>query len=277
MEWSDLQVVLALSRRRTLSAAGSELGVNHSTVGRRLRALEQGCGARLFDRTPEGYVATTQGAMVETQVHGLEARVLGQDARLEGKLRVTTMDILYRRYHAAFTQFVERHPGIELTLTCNDAEASLLRREADVALRMTSSPPEYLVGRKVGKVQFAVYAARSLVTRVGRKAPLGRYPWLHWDERLDARWLDQWLGEHAKGARIALRVDGTSLSLRELVASGVGVHFLATFEGDFDPGLVRVSDVQEAFTRDLWLLTLPELKGTTRVRALLDHLGAALA
>lgn len=281
MNWDDLRFVLALARARTLSGAALELATTHTTVARRIRGLEENLGSRLFERDDEGYVLTLAGQQVhevgqrlESELLALEARVLGRDVKLEGKLRVTTMDILFRRYGRVFASFVREFPGIELTLTCSDNEASLPRREADVALRLAARPPEHLVGRKVGRVDFAVYAERRLARRVGRDAPWSAFPWIHWDERLMASWLDAWLGEHAPGARIGVRVDVPSLALREVVAAGMGLHFLATSEGDGDPRLSRVGPVQTAHGRDVWLLTLAELRTNSRVRAFMDHFAA---
>ncbi|MBX3232624.1 MAG: LysR family transcriptional regulator [Labilithrix sp.] len=278
MNWDDLRFVLALARSRTLSGAAATLMTTHTTVARRIRALEERVGSRLFSVDDGGYTPTAAGAHVvrsaertEAEMHELEARLLGGDAKLEGKLRVTTMDILFRRYEPAFTSFLERFPGVELTLSCNDADASLTRREADVALRMTGAPPPNLVGRKIGRVELAVYASRHLARRVGAKAPLSKWPWLSWDERLGPSWLEPWLAKHAPEARVALWVDMTSLPLREVVASGIGVHFLARTEGDSDPRLVRISPVATELSRDVWLLTLDELRAATRVRAFLDH------
>lgn len=277
MSWDDLKYVLALARQRTLNRAAKLLGTSHTTIARRIEALEAALGVRLFAATDAGYALTPAGQAVsevaermESELLALEARVLGGHAKLEGKLRVTTMDILFRRYREPFASFVERYPGIELTLSCTDSEASLTRRDADIALRMTNQPPEHLVGRRVGRVEFAVYASRALVRRVG-KATVRGLPWLHWDERLGARWLDQWLAEHAGDARIAMRVDMSSLALREAVAAGLGVHFLATSEGDSDRRLRRIGPVQKAHGRDVWLLTLAELRTATRVRAFIDH------
>jgi DNA-binding transcriptional LysR family regulator len=283
MHWDDLRHVLALARHHTLSKSAATLGATHTTVARRLQALEAALGSRLFDQTPEGYVPTAAGQHVielaermESEVLAMEARVQGGDARLHGTLRVSTMDILFRQHHRALASFIERYPDIELTVGCSDSEVSLTRREADVAWRMTNTPPEGLVGRKVGRVDFAVYASKRLVKRVGAKAPLSAYPWLHWDERLNPRWLEQVLAEVAPGARVALRVDLSSLALREAVSAGLGVHFLACFEGDNDSTLQRISPVFEPVSRAVWLLTLPELRSNTRVRAFMDHMAEAL-
>ncbi|XYH99264.1 LysR family transcriptional regulator [Sorangium sp. So ce1128] len=284
MDWDDLRHVLALSRHRTLSRAGVELRTTHTTVARRIRALEERLGVRLFAQMPDGYETTAAGQDVvevaertEAELLALEARVLGRDAQLQGKLRVSTMDMLFRVYQPAFSSFNERYPGIELTVAAGDSEVSLPRREADIALRMTSSPSEHLVGRKVGRIQFAVYASKALVERAGPQARYSDFPWIHWDERLDPRWLDAWLAANVPDARIAIRVDFSSMAIQEAVAAGMGAHFLACIAADGDPRLARIGPIDPAYDRDLWLLTLPEVKNVNRIRAFMDHMTEALS
>lgn len=279
MDWDDLRIVLAVARGRTLSAAATTLGVTHTTVGRRLRGIEEALGVRLFDHTPDGYMPTPAGQdiaevaeQMEAEVLALEGRVLGRDVRLQGALRVAIMDLLFRRYQGELRSFMARYPSVEMTLTMSDDEVALNRREADVALRMTNAPPEYLVGRRIGEVEFAVFGAKALVEERGPEAGLGDYPWLHWDERLNMRWLDSWLAHNAPGAQIAMRVDFKATSIQEAVAAGIGVHFLSVREGEADPRLARLSAVASELTRGVWLLTLPELRSTPRIRALMDHM-----
>lgn len=281
MEWDDLRYVLAVARERSLSGAAALLSTSHTTVGRRLRALERSLGARLFDQTPDGFFPTAAGQdlievaeRTEAELLALEGRILGRDVRLHGALRVATLDLLLRRYQGALASFLLRYPSVSLTLSASDSEVSLVRREADAALRLTNSPPGALVGRKIGQVEFAVFASKALVSRVGAEAPLRDYPWLHWDERLQMHWLDAWLATHAPGASIALRLDVGTLALQEIVAAGVGVHFLSCAEGDADPRLQRLGPVDPAFSRGVWLLTLPELRHNPRVRAFFEHMEA---
>ena len=283
MHWDDLRYALALARGGTLSAAAERLGVSHTTVSRRLRALEERVGAALFDVGPDGYAATAAGedlvavaARMEAETLALEGRVQGRDARLAGALRVSVMELVFRGFREAFGSFAAAHPEVALTVTATDDEVSLTRREADVALRLNNTPPEHLVGRKVGSVQFDVYASRDLVAGIGADAPLGAYPWIAWDERLNARWLDAWLAQHAPGARICLRVDAGAAAMHGLIAAGVGVQFLARFEGDADPSLVCLGPGDPFARRDLWLLTAPELRHTPRVRAFMDHMAPRL-
>lgn len=279
LDWDDLRYVLAISRDRSLSRAADRLGVSHTTVGRRIRAIEEALGVRLFDQTPDGFVPTSAGRDVaevaermETELMSLEGRVLGSDSKLEGKLRVATTDLLFRKYQHVFTSFIARYPSVQLTVTASDTEVSFTRREADVALRMTNTPPDHLIGRRVGRVHFAVYASKALAERAGPSAALDDYPWIAWDEqRPDMRWLDDWLAHNAPRAKVAMRVDFSMLALRDAIAGGIGVHFLGTFEGDAHPGLVRIGPIDERYSRDLWLLTSPELRSTSRIRAFLDH------
>jgi DNA-binding transcriptional LysR family regulator len=281
MQWDDLRFVLAIHRGKTLSAAAVSLGVTRTTVGRRLKDAEARLGVRLFDRSGEGFTATPTGeelaasaVRVEEEIHVTEGRLLGRDAELRGRLRVSTLDFVFAGFSDVFESFIQRYPRVDVTVGVTNEMVSLIRREADVALRVGNSPAERLVGRRVGRLQFEAYAARSLVERVGRDAPLAAFPWLHSDERSDGRWLDAWLEKNAPGAKISLRSDDYAVRRRAL-SGGVGVHFLACFDGDADPGLVRLGVRLTDEARDLWVLTLPELRNSSRVRAFTDHVHSA--
>jgi DNA-binding transcriptional LysR family regulator len=281
MDWDDLRYVLAIHREKTLSGAAATLGVTRTTVGRRLKDAEARLGVRLFDRSDDGFSPTAAGdelasaaVRVEEQVHVTAGRLLGRDAELRGRLRVSTIDFVFAGFPDVFAGFIRRYPGVDLTVGVTNDQVSLLRREADVALRIGNNPAERLVGRRLGRLQFEAYAARSLVERVGRDAPLAAYPWLHSDERSDGRWLDAWLCKNAPGAKVSLRSDDYAVRRRAL-SSGVGVHFLACFDGDADPGLVRLGARLNDEARDLWVLTLPELRSSSRIRAFMDHVYAA--
>ncbi len=282
MDWDDLRYLLAIAREQSLSGAAATLSVTRTTVGRRLRAIEDRLGVRAFDRTPDGFVATAAGQdlvevaeKLEGEVLAVEGRVLGRDAQLRGKLRVSTLDVLLVGLHEAFISFLDRYPSVELTVTTPNRMVSLPRREADVVLRLSDVPPEYLVGSKVGRVQFAVYGRRELVERIGG-ACYDDYPWIGWDERIDTRSMNRWMEQHAPNARIVVRIDGNYVALRHMVTRGIGVHPLPCFEGEADPELVRIGEPDPSFLIDLWLLTLPELRNSSRIRAFMDHVGEAL-
>ena len=278
MQWDDMRFVLAVVRAGTLTGAGRELGVVRTTVGRRVRALEEALGVRLFDDTPDGLVPTAAGQeiansaeTIETEVLGVSARLAGRDAELRGTLRVSTVDFVYECFADTFASFMAAYPGIALSVHTTDESVSLRRREADVAVRMNDAPPDTLVGRHLGKVPFGIYGAASLVKAVGKKAPLAAFPWLRFDARDDGRGLEPWYAQHAAGAEVAMGFDAYNV-MRHAVRSGVGVHYLPRFDADRFDDLVHLGPARKPPTRSLWALTIPELRSNNRVRAFLAHL-----
>lgn len=283
VDWEDYRQVLALSRTGTLSGAATQLGVVRTTVGRRLRAMEEALGTRLFDRTPEGLVLTAAGeevvavaGRIEDEVLAAEARVMGRDAELRGGLRVSTMDFVYQHFVAVFADFSRRYPGVTLTICATPDRVSLRRREADVVLRLSDTPAPELVGRRLRPMEFALYASRALVERVGPGAPLSAYPWIGDDERSPGAWVDAWLATHAPGASVVMRQDTYPVLLAS-VRAGIGAHPLPCFEAAADPSLVAIAPDLPPMTRTLWALTLPDLRTNTRVRAFMDHVYEHLA
>ncbi|MFK7988315.1 MAG: LysR family transcriptional regulator [Sandaracinaceae bacterium] len=283
MDWNTLRFVIALAEQRRLALAASSLGVARTTVGRRIRELEEDLGVRLFERTRDGYAPTAAGLelvavgrRVQHELQQAEQRLRGQDALLSGPLCVSTLDLLFGSLKSAFASFVERFPEVELTVTTPSAQVSVTRGDADVVLRLSAAPGDHLVGRRIGKVAFAVYGSSGLVKRVGHAAPLSAFPWIGWDEASSATHLERWFEAHAPGARVAMRIEENFLVLRRAVESGAGVHFLPCFDADPDEGLVRLSPVLPEMARDLWLLTSPDLRTNRRVRCFMDHMEAAV-
>lgn len=278
IDWEDLRYVLEVRRAGNLSQAAKTLGVAHSTVGRRLARIETELGALIFARTPEGYAPTSAGEelcrcaeQMDDLALAATARVMGRDLALSGRLRVSTLDFVFALFGSAFESFVPRYPNVALTITTNMAPVSLTRREADIVLRLTNSPPPGLVGRRIAELEFAVFGAPALVATHGESELLADYPWLGFDEHLheDVGWHEAWLKAEAPGATIVLRTDDNAMLQRQLVRDGVGVFFFPRLEGEA-LGLRQIGPVRDR--RGLWLLTLPELRTTARVRAFLDHM-----
>lgn len=287
MNWDDLRFFLAVARRGTLTRAARDLGVTHTTVARRLAALQQGVGVRLFEKLPDRYALTAAGEDIlsiaeamEERAQAVDRQLLGRDARLSGPLRVTTVDMLASVHARDFAAFIQQYPGVELEVSVQTAVLNLARREADVAIRATlSSPPDNLVGRKAGRWEYALYGARSLVDEVRAGAsgdpPLGAYPWLAWDERLGARVTERWMASHVPGARIACRVDATSLMIAH-VRAGTGIAFLPEVIAQQHDELVALRPREPGFGMDIWVLTHPDLRHTARVTAFTEHISSAI-
>ena len=275
--WDDLRFALALARTGTLSAAGRALGVNHTTVMRRIEVLQEALGARLFDKTPEGYVPTPAGEVVlrstgrmEEEVQALERTIIGTDDRLTGPVRLTTLDIFADLFMETFADFSTRYPGLSLEVSVDNAARSLTRREADVALRATNKPPEHLIGRRLFTMQYAIYGAPALVARAHDEG-LGAVPWLAWDERLNARITEDWMRQYVPRARRALIVD-SAVIMRRAARAGVGLTFLPIQVAARERHLVAFNDPVPDFDMDVWLLTHSDLRRTARVRAFMEHL-----
>jgi DNA-binding transcriptional LysR family regulator len=279
--WDDLRVFLAVAQAGSLSGAARALGVNHSTVFRRIGAFEDALGVRLFERLAGGYLLTPAGEelrdgalRVEEEIAGLSRKVTGQDLRLSGTVRVTTIDMLafglLPRHIAAFRK---AYPGIEIELVVGNATLNLSRREADVALRVGNAPPETLVGRRVGRLAFAVYASPGY--RARRPEPdLARHDWIGFDSEHEAlvRRFDRFL----PGIRPALRTNSVAAAVAG-AREGLGLAPLPCGIADLEPDLVRVAPLPDDFTLDLWLLTHEDLRRTARIRAFLDVLAEGLA
>jgi DNA-binding transcriptional LysR family regulator len=283
MDWDDLHLVLAVFREGTLSGAARRLNVTHSTVFRRLGAVEQKIGARLFERFRDGYAPTPAGetaaasaVRLEEEVLALERKLSGQDLRPSGIVRITTTDTLGALVMRHLPAMRDLHPEIQPEIVISNAMANLTRREAEIAIRPTPAPPEILVGRRVADIAHAIYGSRAYLARRDSK-DLAAHDWIGIDDALATTVIGQWMRDNFRGARITCRVDALP-ALREAADAGLGLALLPCYVGDLAPGLRRLTLKTLTEPRSaLWLLTHDDLKRTGRIRATLDFLAKALA
>jgi DNA-binding transcriptional LysR family regulator len=282
-DWGDLRLVLAVSREGTLSGAARKLGVTHSTVFRRLGAIEQQMGARLFERFRDGYMPTPAGetaaesaARLEGEVLALERRLSGQDLRPSGTVRITTTDTLCAILMRHLPAMRALHPEIQFEIAISNAMANLTRREAEIAIRPTLEPPELLVGRRVANIAHAIYGSRAYLSRREDK-DLSAHDWIGLDDALANTVIARWVHENLQRTQITCRVDALP-ALRDAALAGLGLALLPCYVGDPAAALRRFTPKALAEPRSaLWLLTHDDLKRTTRIRATLDFLAKAFA
>jgi DNA-binding transcriptional LysR family regulator len=286
LDWNDLRSILAIARQGSLQGAARALGVNHSTVFRRLNALEARLGARLFDRSARGYALTAAGEhmlasaeRVEDEILGLERRLLGGDVRLSGTLRVTTTDTLVHGLLGPHLQaFQAAYPAIELELVTGNAFFDLSKREADVALRPSRHPGDAMVGRKLGEIAVALYGARDYLSACGRPSSstaLDGHALITGDASLGHLPATRWLAERTPAGATVLRCNSW-LSQLAAARAGLGLAALPCFLADPAPELIRILPPEPALAGELWLLTHPDLRRTARVRAFMDTLARGL-
>ena len=296
LDWSDLRHALAVGQLGSVAAAARRLGVNATTVQRRLDALELSLGARLFDRARGGYRPTDAGVAVleqaqrmADQADEIERRVLGRDRELTGVLRLSTAFVVMEHLlPQPLADFAATYPGIEVEVVENAFLVDLARRQADapgltqadVALRLSASVAEHLVGRQLGVSQCRVFALRGAAGLPQALTPLPellqRAPWVAFERDGVHRVYDQWMRQHLVPTQVRVRVDIFN-AVAAMLRTGVGVGVLPTFMQARLPELVPVSDVIPELSVPVWMLTHPDLRDTARVRAFMRFVGDALS
>ncbi|MCW0180916.1 LysR family transcriptional regulator [Zavarzinia sp.] len=290
-DWDDLKIALAIARHGTLTAAGRALGLNQSTMGRRLAAMEAVIGQPLFERQGTSLMATELGSRVVAaaeHVAGtmaeLQVELAGGPTALEGILRLSAPELLIAPFLASrLAPFIASHPGLAVELVADERPPVLARRDSDIALRFSLPDQAELFVRRVAFIAFAVYASPRYVLSAGldpeeRRSPVagtfsgcdavGPPPEL--SGAADA----QWFATVARGARPALRVDGIAAQLAAIKA-GLGVGLLPCFIGD-DEGLTRLTAPGACPLREVWLAVHRELRHAPRLRAMIDQLSAVM-
>ena len=283
LSWDEFRLVKAISDSGSLGGAAEILGLNHSTVFRRLAALETNVDARLFERSRDGYRPTEAGeemialaASMAESVEDFERRVAGRDLKPTGQLRVTTVEgVAIQILPAIISQFRARNPGVVVELILSYQLLNLSRRDADIAIRLTNDPPETLVGRRICGIRWALYYRRDLVA-APESQPIDSAPFIGYSESFGPHAAHRWIDKHIRPGQIAAKANSTS-TMRELAILGVGAAILPCFLGDASPALVRLGQPLAELDMGLWILTHSDLRRSARVRAFMDFAGGEMA
>jgi DNA-binding transcriptional LysR family regulator len=276
MNWDDLKYFLAVSREGSVSGAGKALGVNHTTVARRITALEEKLAARLFDRTADGYEMTQtaenmydHALAIEERTLAIDREVFGRDAELKGPLKLTiSHDVASRLIVPELHAFHAQYPGIELELLTTTGLVDLSSREADIAVRLTAKPPDYLIGREVMPLRHGVYGASNYFDKLNGAPGVilfrgeGQQP--------------EWVGRHFPDADIVLRVDDVT-TMVAAVQQGLGLARLPCYIGDTSIGIRRKDLALTPSDWGVWILSHVDLRCTARVRVCREFLFEAIS
>lgn len=285
LDWDDLRTFLAIARQGSLSGAARVLGVQQTTVGRRLAGLEARAGAMLLQKTPRGYVTTSAGdailgnvERIEGEALAIERRITGRDVRLEGTVRVTMVESLAADLVVpALPSFHARHPGIALDIAAEARSLSLTMREAEVAVRLARLEQQDLAVRKLGTLTFGLYASEAYLAAhgmpdfaagapghavVANQAEFGHLPEV------------SFLARVAREGRVVLRSNSRYVQ-REAARAGLGIACLARYLGDAG-GLVLLEAPESVTPREIWLAVHNDIRHTPRIRAVTDFLAATL-
>ena len=280
VDWDDLRFFLAVARARTLTAAGRSIRVDQATVGRRLGALERALGARLFDRSRDGYVLTAAGESllthaerVEDEMDSAQRALGGRETRLAGMVRLTTPVVLGGTFltpHLA--TFARRYPDIAIELVADDRPLNLTKREAELALRIGRPTQPQLVARHVGDLGSALYGAESYLREhpFPRGGDLNQHRFVGFNEGYstsEQRWIDL----HARGATIGIRVNSTLAALGAAVG-GMGLTVLPCYLIRPEHRLKMLVPPKAVQVDSVWLVMHRDLRHTARVRVLSEFI-----
>lgn len=274
LNWDDVRLFLAVAREGSISGGARVLGVRHSTVSRRMRSLEESLGVRLIERKKSGYELTQAGEHLKLAASNMEHEVLqvdsklgGQDARLQGELRVTAINSMASTIlMPMFTGFNRQYPDVELHIMTSNKNISLVERNADIAIRLTNTPTDALIGKRIATVATTIYGSRQYLAeqrQTGAKAD--------WIGVSCCGFHQSWTNKKAGPQRRHFNVDDTLLTLAALKQQQ-GLAYLPCFMGDQDPELERICPPDPQMNLGLWLLIHPDLKKTARVIAFCDYL-----
>lgn len=278
MEWGDLRYVLALADAGSMVAAARALGVEHTTVSRRLAALERDLGVRLFVRTPDGQRPTSAGEAAIATARGLQRSVLelesaiaGTDDRPAGTVRLTTTEGFLSVVVPHLPRLYAEYADIKVELLSANHVFDLHRNEIDIALRFLPTERDDLVVRHLSCIGWALYASPAYVAGKEVQAPIDwtGHRVIHFEEPLHGTPGQRWLAECTVGAIVALR--GNSIpSCAAAAAAGLGIGCLPCLHGDRDARLQRLSG--PVTNGDLWIVARPDRLRIVRNRVVWDFL-----
>ena len=278
MNWDDLRLFLEVARTGSISGAAKKLNVQHSTVSRRLRKLEENLGARLIERKNTGYELTPAGENIrqaahrmETEVLHVDGTVLGKDSNLVGPLKVTAINNMASTVlMPMFASFSKTYPQVDLHVVVSNIDSSLSQSEADVAIRLTNTPTDTLIGKKLVTVASTIYGSREYLQQ--HRETGGALKWIGVD---CCTFHKSWTKHACDEQSHNFFSDDTLLTL-SAIREDLGVSYLPCFTGDTAPQLERYCEPDPAHNLGLWILLHPDLKRTARVLVFRNHMMEAI-
>ncbi|MGV6852853.1 MAG: LysR family transcriptional regulator [bacterium] len=274
MNWDDVKYFLAVAREGSISGGARKLGVQHSTLSRRLRALEKKLAVRLIERKKSGYVLTNGGEKLkksalemENSLLKVEGNLIGRERRLTGKLRITAINNMASTVlMPIFASFAKQYPDIDFHLLVSNLYASLAERESDIAIRLTNTPTETLIGKKLVTVASTVYASKNYLKQNSQSSQEPR-----WIGANCCGFHHNWTKSICPDSNHHFYSDDTLLTLAAL-KQDLGLAYLPCFLGDTDTELGRYCPPDPQHNLGLWLLYHPDLKRNARVLAFKSHI-----
>ena len=280
-DWNDLKYLIAVARHGSTTAAARALGVNQSTVQRRLAELEQQLGQPLVERQQSGYRLTLLGERMLPYAESVASAALALEQSLAdavrakgGKVRLACPESIAVRLARSglLARFHERNPGLTVEFVMSDTYIDLSKGEADVALRSGDTDDAVLVGRKIANSIWAIYASQSYIAQHGAPKSideLATLPLIGLNDAFSQHRISTWFQTIAPNATFVSRSTSV-LGLVSAAKSGIGIAPLPIALGDGEADLVRVLGPVPALMRAWRVLCHPDQRHSPRVSAFFD-------
>lgn len=283
LDTPDLGVVLALVRAGNLAGAGQLMGVDGSTVFRAVQRAEKALGQRVFERSRAGYRPTELGLRlaqhaerIEAELEAARSAAQSRSGNVSGTVRISTTDTLLNGLLLpALRPLMALHPHLQLDVSASNELVNLSRREADIAVRATRRPPPHLVGRELGPIRVALFAAKPRTRGKAAAIDPASAPWLAVDDALPEHPSVRWRIKHLPQVTPRILVNSIQSVLEGIVA-GVGIGIVPLFLAQPRADLVALSEPLDECETTLWLLTHPESRHLRRISTVATHLAGAI-
>lgn len=280
--WNDLRFFLELSRQGKLVRTAARLQVDHTTVSRRITALEKQLDVRLFDKSPGGYQLTDAGLRLLPLAEEIEAgsnrlyqEIAGKDARLSGTVRVSVPEALGTQVIAPrIVVFCEEHPGIEIELIAETRRMSLSKREADIAINLSRPESGRLIAWKLCDYRLKLYGAESYLSRhppISDMDDLSEHAFVSYIDDLIEMPQLRFFESTIRNAHVVFRSSNVSAQFNAIL-EGAGLGIVHCFMAQGEARLKVILDKQICVERSYWLSVHEDLRHVARVDAVCDFL-----
>lgn len=279
-DWDDYRFFLSIAEHGTLKSAASALKVNLSTVLRRINMLEEKMGARLFDRSHDGFTLTPAGSIMKEHVEimqhsaiDLMRKVKDIDRQSGGVIKLATTDSLFQSWLGPLIKaFRKKNPDIYFEFLVSPRNINLVKHESDIAISVGNIRPDYMIGRKLMDVHYRFYglaSAYSNITDVMDDALLKTLPIMHMNADFSHQPFYKWQKVHIPDSTANDSTDHFT-AMQQMIKLGLGIGLLPDYLGDHDPELVALFTLPDETNKELWILTHSDLRHVSRIRKFME-------
>ena len=286
--WDDLKFFLALAKEKRLQRAATLINSNHTTIYRRINQMEEKYEVKLFESTPEGYYLTQAGEELYEKLKGLEEKmdevfssIQGLENKLKGRILITTTHSIASTFlPKILIKFQQNWPELLIDLKVSNQFYNLTKREADIAIRPSNDVPLHLIGRKLGKINFGMYASKKYVkkhiTKKNFLTNLNDYNYVTLDDSLEhlksKKWLDAKLIDDSK----IYKVDNLTV-MAKMCDDGLGIGLMPHYFAQNYKNLELNYMPDEFIGNDLWVLTQKNMSRVPKIKTCTDFLCAEIS